>query len=195
MSVFWTIFPVRRFWLLVILVLITALTLVACNTKRLQTAATQVPQLITSIDRDPDTFNPALSQVGINIFGLTFEGLTTDNPVTGEIEPALAQYWQISDDKLRIVFTLRSGLKWSDGQSLTADDVVFTYNDIYLNEAIPTGIRDSLRIGEDGALPKVRKLDERRVEFSLPEPFFPFLRSTTAEILPTHTLAASVKTL
>ena len=44
--------------------------------------------------------------------------------------------WDISEDKLTIVFTLREGLKWSDGEPLTADDVIFSYNDLYLNEKI-----------------------------------------------------------
>jgi len=60
------------------------------------------------------------------------------------------------------------GLKWSDGEPLTVDDVVFTYNDIYLNEKIPTDIKDILRIGKSRALPKIRKLDNRRVEFTVP---------------------------
>jgi len=56
------------------------------------------------------------------------------------------------------------GLKW-DGEPLTVDDVVFTYND--MNEKIPTDIKDILRIGKSRALPKIRKLDNRRVEFTV----------------------------
>jgi peptide/nickel transport system substrate-binding protein len=89
---------------------------------------------------------------------------------------------------------MREGLKWSDGQPLTVDDVVFTYNDIYLNENIPTDTRDVLRIGKDRKLPTVKKIDNRRVEFSVPEPFRPFLLNTGASILPAHILEKSVKT-
>ncbi len=91
---------------------------------------------------------------------------------------------------------MRPGLKWSDGKPLTAEDVVFTYNDIYFNEAIPTAARDFFSIGESRLLPEVRKLDERKIEFSLPEPFVPFLSSIGFfPILPAHALEASIKTL
>ncbi len=186
---------IKHFCLPIIMTLATALTLTACNPANFKSAAAQVPQLVESILSDPKTFNYPLSQESPNIFGLTYEGLTSQNPITGKIEPDLAESWQISDDKLKIVFTLRDNLKWSDGQPLTVDDVVFTYNDIYLNEAIPTDVRDTLKIGEKGKFPTVRKVDNRRVEFIVPEPFAPFLSSATANaILPAHALQKSVKT-
>ncbi|MEH2227336.1 ABC transporter substrate-binding protein [Nostoc sp.] len=185
---------IKYFWLPIILTSATALTLTACNPANFKSAAAQVPQLVSAILSDPKTFNYPLSQEFPNVFPLIYEGLITQNPITAKVEPALAESWQISDDKLKIVFTLRQGLKWSDGQPLTVDDVVFTYNDIYLNEAIPTDVRDSLRIGESRKLPTVRKVDERRVEFSVPEPFRPFLLSTGSPILPAHILQQSVKT-
>ncbi|BAZ29157.1 oligopeptide ABC transporter, periplasmic oligopeptide-binding protein [Cylindrospermum sp. NIES-4074] len=185
---------IKRFWLIIILASLTASIVAACNPTNFKSADAQVPQLVTSILSDPKTFNYALSSESPNIFGLTYEGLTSENPLTGKIEPDLAESWQISDDKLRIIVTLRDGLKWSDGQPLTVDDVVFTYNDIYMNEAIPTDTRDVLRIGESRALPKVKKVDARRVEFITPEPFAPFLGTLGLPILPAHALEKSVKT-
>ncbi len=185
---------IKRFCVPFILATLTALTVAACNPENFKSSAAQVPQLVSSILSDPKTFNYPLSSEVPNIFGLTSEGLTTQNPITGKFEPDLAESWQISDDKLRFVFTLREGLKWSDGQPLTVDDVVFTFNDIYLNEAIPTDARDILRIGESRALPKVRKIDQRRVEFTLPEPFAPFLGNVGLPILPAHALEKSIKT-
>jgi peptide/nickel transport system substrate-binding protein len=41
--------------------------------------------------------------------------------------PDLAESWEISPDATTFTFTLRSGLTWSDGQPLTADDVIFTF--------------------------------------------------------------------
>jgi len=151
-------------------------------------------RIIQSVLSDPKTFNAALSQESPNIFGLTYEGLVRENPLTGEIEPALAKSWTISDDKLTIIFTLKDDLKWSDGQPLTVDDVVFSYNQIYLNEEIPTNVRDSLRIGQSRAFPTVEKLNESQVKFTIPEPFAPFLDSTGLAILPKHILAEKVNT-
>ncbi|WP_373480974.1 ABC transporter substrate-binding protein [Geminocystis sp.] len=151
-------------------------------------------RLIQAILSDPKTFNAVLSQESPNIFGLTYEGLVIENPLTGKIEPALAQSWTISEDKLTIIFTLKKDLKWSDGEPLTVDDVVFSYNQLYLNEEIPSNARDSLRVGQSKALPIVEKVNNLQVKFTIPEPFAPFLESTGLSILPKHILAEKVTT-
>jgi len=182
-------------WLTMILVLIIAIAFSACNPTQFPSQAAQVPQIVQHIVGEPKTFNYALSQESPNVFGLIYEGMITEDGLTGELQPGLAEKWEISKDKKRIVFTLRDGLKWSDGQPLTADDVVFTYNDIYFNEAIPTDTRDVFRIGKSRALPTVRKLSDLQIEFSVPEPFAPFLRfAGGAAILPKHALETAVKT-
>ena len=150
-------------------------------------------QVVLSILSDPKTFNAVLSQESPNIFGLTYEGLITENPLTAEKEPALAESWDISEDKLTIVFTLREGLKWSDGEPLTADDVIFTYNDLYLNEKIPNNFRDSFRVGSKGDFPSIKKLDDRRIEFKITEPFAPFLDNAGVPILPAHILRQTIQ--
>ena len=141
----------------------------------------------------PNTFNYAISRSPYEIFRFIYEGLISENGLTGELEPALAESWVLSEDKKRIIFTLRSKLKWSDGKPITADDVIFTYQDIYLNPKIPTVYRDFLRIGSSGAFPSVKKIDRRRVEFILPEPFAPFLRYIEKlKILPAHALRDTI---
>ncbi len=181
-----------RKWLAVMLALVMAIAAAGCNPTELKSEAAQVPQLVSAIAADPKTFNYVLSNESPNVFGPIYEGLITEDGV-GNIQPALAQSWQ--EEKLRIVFTLRKDLKWSDGQPLTVDDILFTFNDIYFNEGIPTSIRDVLRVGKSRALPKLRKLDERRVEFTVPEPFAPFLRTAGGvAILPKHALRQSVTT-
>ncbi len=150
-------------------------------------------QIVQGILSDPKTFNAVLSQESPNIFGFTYEGLITENPITGEKEPALAESWEISADKLKIVFNLRPGLRWSDGHPLTAEDVIFSYNQLYLNEEIPSNARDSLRVGQSRSLPTVRQRGQLQVEFSISEPFAPFLGNTSLPILPAHVLRQSVK--
>ncbi|HEY9846882.1 MAG TPA: ABC transporter substrate-binding protein, partial [Candidatus Caenarcaniphilales bacterium] len=183
-------------WVSVVLALILAITsLGGCSLEQFKTEAAQVTQLVAASGTDPKTFNYALSQESPNVFDYIYEGLVGANGLTGELEPALAESWKISADNLRVAFTLRQGLKWSDGEPLTVDDVVFTFNDIYLNQAIPAPTRDVLKIGEKNALPALRKLDDRRVEFILPEPYAPLLRyAGGAPILPAHALRDSVKT-
>lgn len=142
---------------------------------------------------DPKTFNTILSQESNDVFGYIYEGLLSTNGKTGELEPGLAESWEISPDQRTIAYKLREGLKWSDGEPLTVDDVVFTYNEIVFNEAIPSSDSDIFRIGEQGLFPTVRKLDDRRVEFTAPEPFAPLLRFAGGSFLPKHALQATVR--
>jgi peptide/nickel transport system substrate-binding protein len=181
-------FPIAAFAIL------TVISLSACNPATLRSQANQVPQVVLSVLSDPKTFNAVLSQESPNIFGLTYEGLITENPMTGKKEPALAESWKISEDKLKLIFTLRPGLKWSDGYPLSADDVVFSYNNLYLNPNIPNNYRDSLRIGQSRAFPSIRKLDDLKIEFTIPEPFAPFLDSAGLPILPKHVLQEAIAT-
>jgi peptide/nickel transport system substrate-binding protein len=156
---------------------------------------------VTSTIGDPQTFNYPFNNGYPHVFLFTTLGLTTLNGETGKIESDLAESWEISNDNKQIVFTLREGLKWSDGEPLTADDVIFTYQDIIFNSKIPTDWKDSLKIGSSGAFPKIQKISDRKVEFTLPEPFAPFLYTTTGGstnsigIMPKHALANSLKTL
>jgi peptide/nickel transport system substrate-binding protein len=185
-----------RRWLVLLLALMSAIALSGCNPSQFKTQAAQVPQLVFTAPSGPSTFNLVLNQSAFSVFGYLYEGLLTENfTQKGKLEPALAESWEISEDKKRIVFTLRDGLKWSDGQPLTVDDVIFTYQDIYLNPKIQTDLKDILKIGISRAFPTVKKLDERRVEFTVPEPFAPFLRTVGGlPILPAHVLRETVQT-
>ncbi len=166
----------------------------ACSQTQLLNSTAVIPQVVTSILSDVKTFNYALNQESPNIFGLTYAGLVSENPLTGKVEPELAESWEIADNKTQIVVTLKDNLRWSDGEPLTVDDVVFTYNEIYFNEAIPSNVIDGFRIGKERKLPTVRKLDDRRLEFTTPEPFAPFLGNLGTAILPAHALQESVRT-
>ncbi|MBU6228168.1 MAG: ABC transporter substrate-binding protein [Cyanobacteria bacterium REEB459] len=182
-----------RVWGLITILLALGLPLAGCNLSQFTRAETSQSRLVISTLSDPKTFNPVLSQESPNIFSFTFEGLTTTDGVTGNMVPALAESWQTSADGKTLVFTLREGLRWSDGEPLTADDVVFTY-EVVFDADIPSNSRDGFRIGSKGLLPRVTKLDQRRVQFSLPEPFAPMLRNTELSIIPAHSLRAAVTT-
>ena len=175
------------------LLLAVLLSTTSCNLNHFVKAEAARSRLVLSTLSDPKTFNPVLSQEYPNIFGFTFEGLTATDGLTGDTTPGLAESWEISDQGKTLVFTLRPGLRWSDGAPLTADDVVFTYQVVF-NPEIPSNSRDGFRIGPQGLLPSVSKLDDRRVQFSLPEPFAPMLRNTELSIIPAHILRPKVET-
>jgi peptide/nickel transport system substrate-binding protein len=171
-----------------------AAALSGCNPRRLKASATR--SLILATPTDPKTFNYANNSSVPNIFLFCYEGLTKENGVTGEIEPALAQKWDVDADRRRIVFTLRPNLKWSDGHPLTAEDVVFTYRDLVFNPKVPFEVKELLKIGEKGEFPQVRQIDDLHIEFTFPEPFSPFLHATSAPggvlIMPKHALASTL---
>ena len=142
---------------------------------------------------DPKTLNPALAQetTSTAVIGDLFSGLTKLNLKTMEVEPDLAQRWEVSEDGRVWTFYLRRDVRWSDGKPFTAEDVVFTFNEVYYNDSIPSSTRDILTV--KGKKIKVEKIDRFAVRFTLPEPFAPFLNALSAEILPKHVLEKHVR--
>lgn len=78
----------------------------------------------------------------------------------------LAEDMTQSEDKLTYTAKLRQGVKWSDGEPFTADDVVFTYNEMLKEEN--AGWAYSQLIFNGKPL-KVTKVDDYTVDFTLPE--------------------------
>jgi peptide/nickel transport system substrate-binding protein len=179
-------------WSILVVVVIIAISICSCQQIFSSTSAQTNNQLVEAIVGDPKTFNEAMSNESPNIFGYVGSGLITENG-KGEIEPALAESWVISPDKKAVTFTIKPDLKWSDGAPLTIDDVLFTFNEIYFNEEIPTTTRDILKIGKGRKLPTLRKIDNSHIEFTTPEPFAPFLRNLGISILPAHKLRSTIQ--
>lgn len=125
----------------------------------------------------PKTFNGMVASEtsSTDVTDNLMAGLTETSPSTGRLVPALAKDWDISDDKKTYTFYLREGLKFSDGEPLTADDVVFTFTELLANEEVEADMRDLLTI--DGELPEVEKIDEYTVQFTTPTVFGPFIRT------------------
>src|SRR5262245_60984509 len=74
-------------------------------------------------------FNPLNpSDTGLSV-GFIYEPLVYVNPLQqGKTTPMLASSYQWSNGNKTLAFTIRSGVKWSDGQPLTANDVAYTFN-------------------------------------------------------------------
>jgi ABC-type transport system substrate-binding protein len=85
------------------------------------------------------TFNPfeAYFDGDLEVINEIYPLLTTTNE-QGKPVPYLASKWSISADKLSWTFSLHSGLKWSDGQPITAADAAWTLNLIMHNSAAAT---------------------------------------------------------
>ena len=74
-------------------------------------------------------FNPFNPAQNLESVGFVYEPLIYVDLLNNQAEtPMLAQSYQWSADKKSIVFTIRDGVKWNDGQPFSADDVAFTFN-------------------------------------------------------------------
>jgi len=144
--------------------------------------------LVLSTIADSKSFNPVLAKETSTtaITGLIFEGLTRTNGVTTDVEPNLAESWDVDKEGITWTFHLLEDVVWSDGEPFTADDVVFTFNRLIFNDEIPSSARDIFTI--DGKRFEVSKIDEHAVKFVLPQRYAPFLRMMGQEILPKHRL-------
>ena len=128
----------------------------------------------STIGEGPKTFNPfnTKDNISAQMSEIMYDGLVTTNPVTGETIPKLAKSFSVNGKEY--VVKLRHGVKWSDGKPITADDVVFTWQNIIFDGFGNTSTRDSVVV--DGKLPTVEKIDDYTVKFYTPKPFAPFLR-------------------
>jgi len=83
------------------------------------------------------------------------------------IVPNVAKEWRWNDDFTEILFRLREGHRWSDGEPFTVDDVVFWMDDIILNNEIHKATPSPW--GSVGS--SVEKIDEITVKFKFEKPF------------------------
>lgn len=145
------------------------------------------------IGEGPKTFNPFNTKDATSsaMADLMFDGLLTTHPQTGEVVPKLAKSFEISSDGKVYTINLRRGVQWSDGNPITANDAVFTWNEIILTGLGNTSTRDSVII--EGQLPKVEKISDYQIKFTLIKPFAPFLRILAAPIAPKHIFKPVVK--
>ena len=89
-----------------------------------------------------------------------------------EIVPNIAKSWEVQDGGRTLVLKLRRGMKWSDGQPFTADDILFWWEDLYQNkELVPSGWPEMSINGKPGS---IQKVDEVTVRYSFPDPYFYF---------------------
>lgn len=142
----------------------------------------------------PKTFNgwDASDVESHGIGMLQDDSLVDIDPWTGKPIPKLAKSFSLSPDCRTITFVLRKGLKWSDGQPLNADDIVFTFDKI-IKEGFGEGSnKDSISV--PGDYPVITKKDDLTVEFKFKKPFSPFLSNLNAiMIAPKHAMIDAVK--
>jgi len=124
-----------------------------------------------------------------NVQSYVLESLITRNPDTLEWEGLIAKSWKVSEDGLMITFQLRDDVTFSDGEPLTAEDVVFTF-DFIMTEAIQAP-RDRAYLEK---IKNVKANGKYEVVFTFKEPYFEALSLAGGmPILPKHFYATYLK--
>lgn len=118
--------------LIVSFLMLAALLLSACGgAATTQSSSTKSTVLTITTGPKGDftrAFGPMAPNPDDGTLGYIYETLLFFNRMDGSIKPWLASSYQFASDAKSVTFTLRQGVKWSDGQPFTSDDVVFTLN-------------------------------------------------------------------
>ncbi len=135
--------------------------------------------LIIARSTDALTLDPgyAYSEGEIDLMYHMFDGLVKFKNADLEVEPALAETWDTSEDGTEWVFHLRQGVKFHDGTDFNADAVVFSFSRL-IDENHPFyGMGDysyfDYLLGD--AIKSVETVDDYTVKFTLNDKFAPFL--------------------
>lgn len=148
-------------------------------------AAGELPPVAERVSDNPivlETYGGTIGKYGGSLVNLTPDptqgysgsaGLRSTNlakfDYNFEIAPNIAESWSLADDFTSITIDLRAGLKWSDGQPATSDDVLFWYEDIIGNEELtPTLPKNYIVNGELAGLDIV---DENTFTFTFAGPY------------------------
>jgi peptide/nickel transport system substrate-binding protein len=148
---------------------------------------------IATTRTDPRSFNRLMQpDIATDLFAmLTLGRLVRVNRSTHDLEPWLAEKWEMAVDQRTFTITLRDGVTWSDGTPFTSADVVFSFAAAYDARA-KTPAASALRI--DGQPLEVSAPDARTVVVTYPAIFGPGIRLLdNLYILPKHKLEGALQ--
>ena len=89
------------------------------------------------------------------------------------VKPDLAESYEVSDDLSTFTFNLREGIRWSDGEPFTTDDIMFWFNNIIKHDELTAESGSGwLKIQDE--LPEVEQIDDYTIKFTFaaPNPYF-----------------------
>jgi peptide/nickel transport system substrate-binding protein len=119
------------------------------------------PKTLNQINNDNDIYSRWITTPYI------LEPLLDYDYDTMELKPYLAESYNISEDGLEVTFKLREDICFSDGEPVTTDDVIFTYETVMNPEIDAAGIAQMFVDVE-----KVVRVDKKQIRFVMKRPFF-----------------------
>lgn len=152
----------------------TLLLLTGCSGSSAEEKETDGPKdsVVSTLQVLPSTLDTVMTTDLSSIMFQIHEGLVYEKD--GEIQPGLAESWEVSDDAMTITFHLRAGTKFHNDEPITADDVVFS-----INRAAASPFVEMMT----GAIDKAEKIDESTVKVTFKYPYGPGLKCFTTSAL------------
>ncbi len=146
---------------------------------------------LTHSGQDPKTLNPWIANDATSSFyaDILFEGLFTRDPDTDEPLPRLAKSYLVNGKTITVV--LRRNLQWSDGQPITVDDVLYTWNTLLRDGVAQSSLKDILMV--EGKFPRLIRVNDYTLRFETDEVFAPFLKNLSFAVAPKHDIEAFFK--
>ncbi|SET75977.1 peptide/nickel transport system substrate-binding protein [Natronincola peptidivorans] len=183
-------------YIIILLIAILTIVLAACSTEEPINSEEEIEEIIEEYEpADGGTLNISVTRFNtlnplfnnnyslFQLHHLVYEGLVSFDE-NMDIQPQLAESWNIADDGQSIQFTLRKDITWHDGQPFTAQDVIFTIDLIKGNIRNVTGtsiFRTSLQQISD-----IREIEDGVINVTFTRPFSNGLEAMTFPILPKH---------
>ena len=110
------------------------------------------------------------NQLGGKVGG---EHLVRYNKDGSQINPNVFESWEVSSDGSTYAFHLREGMRWSDGEPYTANDILFYYEDVLLNEDLTPNFPSWLKLSGEPVV--IEKLDDYTLQFKFAAPYALFI--------------------
>jgi len=129
----------------------------------------------------PQFLNPVFASaqaVDTDLTRLIFSGLFKYDTALN-LQPDLAEKYEISEDGRIYTVKLKNNLTWHDGEALTVDDVIFTFESITDSDVESPAAQNFRGIA-------IEKIDDQTIRFSLKDPYNAFLDLLTIGIIPQH---------
>lgn len=155
----------------IVSILLTVIMIVGIAATTASAEETTKDTLRVSVTSEPQTLDPAgIGQnidTGVGMYTVYETLLTEKNGDSLTIEPLLAESYEMSEDGKAITFHLRQGVKFHNGETMTADDVVFSFN-----RAIASSKTSSIT----GSMDHMDKIDDNTVVLYLKYSYLPILQ-------------------
>jgi peptide/nickel transport system substrate-binding protein len=131
-------------------------------------------------------YNPFITTALTGTLNIIHEPIMIFNGVTGELVPWLATDYAWSDDLLTLSFTVRDGVRWSDGEPFTANDIAFTFNLLKTAPGVTSASLSAL-VGDAAYIDSITAPDDSTVVFAFNRVYTPGLYELISQnIVPEH---------